>query len=160
MLRGVSQTLKLSASMQRRLLSQTARGSLRVHRVPRQHYFWIAGSAALTGATILYATRDAIHNDASENAPGSSASVKAAEQETAVRGVSPVDGSLATLVWGSNRCVSKRLKCDDMLTVDVGHTYSLPTTRYPNTSALRRLQTGLKTSPLGISRYMSVMPLA
>ncbi|KAJ3541331.1 hypothetical protein NM688_g6101 [Phlebia brevispora] len=103
MLKTASRTLKLAAPLaQRRLLSQTTSGPARVHRASRQQYAQLIGSAALAAGIVWYATREQIHNDASE-APSLPASPAGVDKETAVRGVSPIDGSLATLVWGSNK---------------------------------------------------------
>ncbi|EKM55652.1 uncharacterized protein PHACADRAFT_121379 [Phanerochaete carnosa HHB-10118-sp] len=94
-----SRTLTQSAPLSRkRLFSQASTSSI-CARKPLQ------GRAALTSASAIaaagglwYVTREEIHNDA-VIAP----TAAAAGKKTTVTGVSRQDGSLATLVWGSNK---------------------------------------------------------
>ena len=98
MFRLASRTLKHSAPTARRQLFSQASGR-RAQAAFSQHSAWLACAAAVTGGTVWYATREPIHNDASASVPGDG------NTGPPVAGVSPLDGSLATLVWGSNRCV-------------------------------------------------------
>lgn len=63
----------------------------------------LVASAAVAVGSLWYATRDVIHGDAAAN--GKDVVQKAA----ALGGISLEDGSLSTLVWGSNRYVSRPL---------------------------------------------------
>ena len=105
MLRGASRTLKQSAPLARkRLFSQSSGTTYRARNFVQQHSASLACGAVLAVGVGWYATREPIHNDAS--APSAFLSESGTPtDETIVRGVSPIDGSLATLVWGSNKYV-------------------------------------------------------
>jgi hypothetical protein len=72
-------------------------------RSPRQGRTGVLAVAAIaTAGGLWYATHEVIHNDAVAEAQLSPAALKPPAN---VSGVSPADGSLATIVWGSNRRV-------------------------------------------------------
>ncbi|KAF7796898.1 hypothetical protein EIP86_008083 [Pleurotus ostreatoroseus] len=111
MLQSASRTLKKSTPLvRRRLFSQTTSGPVRGHKLLKEQCAWLVGSAIVASGSVWYAPRERIHNDAPA-LPGTSSTTSQADQETIVRGVSPIDGSLATLVWGSNK--THTLSSDD-----------------------------------------------
>lgn len=94
-----SRTLTQAGSLSRtQLFSQVSTSSARVRQPLQGRVALAAVSAAVAAGGLWLATRDEIHNDAIA-IPTAAALGKTA----AVTGISHEDGSLATLVWGSNR---------------------------------------------------------
>ncbi|KIP09277.1 hypothetical protein PHLGIDRAFT_23026 [Phlebiopsis gigantea 11061_1 CR5-6] len=79
----------------RRLFSQAS--SVRPRHAAQTRSALLAASAAVAAGSVWYATRDVLHNDAAADAKD------VAPKSGVVSGVSPADGSLSTLVWGSNK---------------------------------------------------------
>ena len=93
--RVVGQTTSLA---RKRLISQ-ASSSVRGARQGRAVPAAVAATAVVAAGSLWYATHQVIHNDAVLGADNIAAALPSAD----VSGVSPVDGSLATVVWGSNK---------------------------------------------------------
>ena len=94
MLRSSRALTQSAPLVRKRLFSQASSSSVR----SQGRTTLILASTAVAAATLWYATREEIHNDAVAT-PAAAALGKLA----AVTGVSHEDGSLATLVWGSNK---------------------------------------------------------
>lgn len=81
----------------KRLFSQVS--SARVRQIAQRPSAVLLTSVAVVAGSLWYASHDVIYGDATTNAKD------VASKAGPVNGVSPEDGSLSTLVWGSNRCV-------------------------------------------------------
>lgn len=97
MLRSARAIAQSSPLARKRLFSQAS--SARARQASQRQTAVVVASAAVVAGSLWYATRDRIHNDAVVN------SKTAAVKSVPINGVAQEDGSLATLVWGSNRYV-------------------------------------------------------
>ena len=79
----------------RRFFSQAS--SARPRHAAQARTALLAASAVVAAGSLWYATRDVIHND------GAVDTKDGASKSGVVSGVSLEDGSLSTLVWGSNK---------------------------------------------------------
>lgn len=100
MLRSSRALAQAAPLARKRLFSQTATSATRPRQASQGRVASGVASAATAAIAVWLVTRDEIHNDAIASA------VAALGKTAAVTGFSIEDGSLATLIWGSNKCVS------------------------------------------------------